>query len=147
MNSAINNSIQNQTNFQARIKIDKKEATKLLIPATALVTTGLYTIGTTLQQPVGESFQGVDLGSVNNIESVKNYIQGGIQDAIDEHNFLETNDYPDNYNPAVSRTVVSSAGILSSSTGSYLSNIASASLYDENAKKDLNRTESKNIPS
>lgn len=126
------NSINNSQNFQARIKINKGDAAKILLGGAALATTGFYSAQSGFQNDIVGS---VDLDFANDIQSVKNYVEEG-QQAIEDHwAYLEAHEGKPSDLDGLDR-FIGMSGLASSAAGSYISNVGASALYKGEIDKD-----------
>ena len=128
----INSTTPYNQNFQARIKINKGDAAKILLGGAALATTGLYTAQSGFQRDIVGS---VDLDSANDIQSVKNYVEEG-REAIERHwEYLEAHEGKPSDLEGLDR-FMGMSGLASSAVGSYISKIGASALYKGEIDKD-----------
>ncbi len=126
------NSINNSQTFQARIKIDKGDAAKILLGGAALATTGLYSAQSGFQRDIVGS---VDLDFANDIQSVKDYVEEGHR-LIDGHfDYLEEHGGKPSELDGIDR-LIGMSGLASSAAGSYISSIGASALYKGEIDKD-----------
>lgn len=129
--------INNSTNFQARIKI-KKDG----IAGICFLSNAIYSAASMAQAYIGHAFHDVDLGSINNINSVNQYLQEG--EMIRQFD-LEEN--ADEAQKLISLHNSVNLSILAESAyGSFLLNEASKTIYSGFRENSKNNSEIK-IPS
>jgi hypothetical protein len=141
------NPINNCQSFQARIKINKADAAKILLGGAALATTGFYSAQSGFQRDlVGSSIINgeVDLGSANDIQSVKEYVKGGIDRLNAHNNYLNEHGGRPSELDGIDR-LVGSIGLSSSASGAYISKVGASALYT--GEIDDKSVEEKKLPS
>ena len=146
MNSAINNSIQNQTNFQARIKLKPAQAAKILGAATVCSAAGAYSSMWPGAETLIDSAmdKGVNFDSAKDVPLLNSMVDDVNAIRVYRDNNIET---PPNADMLGLSYLVFSTGTLANSAASYLSTAGSVGLYkgvEEGSALDLREN---NIPS